>query len=358
MRRYGWLAVVLVAAACSGNGPELPGWLFEEDTVGTTAVETTVVETAAETMAAETTVAETTVAETTAGPTAECGNGDLEDGEECDGADFGLATCESLGLSGAGLACVGCQLDVSGCGPPPEMVEVPGGVFEMGADYPNEQPIRQVQVDTFWMDETEVTVAAYAACVDDTVCGEPTAPAGENCNWMVAGREDHPVNCVTWAEANAYCDWAGGGTKRLPTEAEWEKAARGTDARLYPWGDSPAPDCERVVMDDAAAEGDGCGMSSTWPVESKVDGASYYGAYDMAGNVYEWVTDWFATSYDAAQTDNPTGPDKGTMHVLRGGSWGVSNAVFLRAASRISHDPAHVGNDVGFRCARTPPAPL
>jgi formylglycine-generating enzyme len=291
------------------------------------------------------------------GPIAECGNGVVEEGEDCDGTDFGVATCESLGLSETGLMCVGCQFDVSGCGPAPGMVLIPGGTFEMGSDYSSNQwPIRQVQVDSFWMDETEVTVGAYSGCVDDGACSQPST--GGSCNWMVAGRENHPVNCVTWSQAEAFCGWAGGGTKRLPTEAEWEKAARGTDAREYPWGDSPVPTCSHVVMNDAAAGGSGCGLSSTRPVGSKPLGDSPYGAHDMAGNVREWVADWYASSYDAAETDNPTGPALGTSRVLRGGSWFSSNTNHFRAAYRGNNNPAHGNNYVGFRCARTPPAPL
>lgn len=332
---------VVVVAGCSGEGPAVPKWLFEE-TTSSTGEGTTVL------------ASSTSEVSTTTGPVAECGNGDVEDGEACDGTDWNGATCESLGFSETGLMCVGCQFDVSGCGPMPGMVEVPGGTFEMGSDYSsNQQPIRQVQVDAFWMDETEVTVDAYAACVNDGTCSEPSTST--YCNWMVAGREDHPVNCVTWFQAEEFCGWAGGGTKRLPTEAEWEKAARGTDAREYPWGDSPAPSCTHVVMSDG---GSGCGMGSTWPVGSKPLGDAPYGAHDMAGNVYEWVADWYASSYDAAETDNPTGPVMGTARVLRGGSWSNSSTIFFRAAYRFDFDPAYGNGDVGIRCARTLPAPL
>jgi formylglycine-generating enzyme required for sulfatase activity len=212
-----------------------------------------------------------------------------------------------------------------------------------------------VYVDTFWMDETEVTVEAYTACVDAGACTEPPTGTMENyCNWMVSGREDHPVNCVTWQRAVDYCAWAGEGTKRLPTEAEWEKAARGTDAREYPWGDSPAPSCTHVVMRDDSA---GCGMISTWPVGSKPMGDSPYGAHDMAGNVWEWVADWYGNGYDAVETNNPTGPETGVLRVVRGGSWSsLSDANFFRAAGRLESDPTDDDEGVGFRCAWTPPA--
>ena len=135
---------------------------------------------------------------TTIGPVAVCGNGDIEDAEECDGTDWNGATCESLMQVPGLLGCTeGCTFDLTGC-VPPGMVLVPGGVFEMGsADYP-EYPVRQVQVDAFWIDETEVTVQAYAACVDDGSCSEPSAET--YCNWTEAAREDHPVNCVTWVQ--------------------------------------------------------------------------------------------------------------------------------------------------------------
>jgi sulfatase modifying factor 1 len=202
-------------------------------------------------------------------------------------------------------------------------------------------------------------VEAYSACVDDGACTE--AGTAEGCNWSVPGREGHPVNCVSWAEAKGYCAWAGGETKRLPTEAEWEKAARGTDARTYPWGNVPEPSCSHVVMNDAGSNG--CGVTSTMEVGSKPLGDSPHGAHDMSGNVYEWVADWYAP-YDAADTDNPKGAAMGTWHVLRGGgSWISFDAYFFRAARRGSLE--HLASffigethEIGFRCARTPPAAL
>ncbi len=283
--------------------------------------------------------------------------------EDCDrtGANHGQdselngATCEGQGLEPGPLLCSeGCEFDRLGCGVPEGMVVVPGGVFEMGSSLDaDEEPIRQVQVDTFWIDETEVTVAAYEACVDDGPC---TAPGtGGNCNWAmggpVAGRENHPVNCVDWFQAEAYCGWVDGGTKRLPTEAEWEKAARGTDGRVYPWGDGPAPSCDYVVMSEG---GSGCGAGLTWPVGEKPMGDSPYGAKDMAGNVWGWVADWYG-DYDGGETDNPQGPESGEFRVLRGGSWSSSIANNFRAQDRSSSNPSYVVGFVGFRCARTPP---
>jgi formylglycine-generating enzyme required for sulfatase activity len=278
----------------------------------------------------------------------------VEDGEECDGTDWNGATCESLGHDPGSLVCIEtCVFDLAGC-VPPGMVLVPGGVFEMGSNAnADEMPIRQVQVDTFWMDETEVTVEAYAACVSDGTCSEPTT--GTYCNWLMVGREAHPANCVTWFQAEEYCGWAGEGTKRLPREAEWEKAARGTDARTYPWGDMPEPSCSYVVMYDG---GEGCGMSSTWAVGRKPLGDSPYGAHDMAGNVHEWVADWYANSYEAMETDNPTGPAAGATRVIRGGAWDYADLYYFRAAYRLDYAPALDSYSLGFRCARTPPTPL
>lgn len=285
-------------------------------------------------------------------PKEECGNGIAEEGEECDGMDVRGMSCESLyGEGSVGeLECAkNCAYEVGSC-IPASMVLVPGGEFTMGSEErANELPIRQVQIDAFWMDRTEVTVGAYAECVDDGTC---SLPGGErDCNWNVVGRENHPVNCVDWFQAETYCSWVDGGTKRLLTEAEWEKAARWTDARRYPWGDEPEPSCSHVVMDDADVGGDGCGMHSTMEVGSKSMGASPYGVHDMAGNVWEWVSDWYG-SYDAGETDNPTGPADGTQRVMRGGSWDYHNPNDLRAAYRGLNISSFSFNNVGFRCGR------
>ena len=295
---------------------------------------------------------------TTTGSIAVCGNGVVEGGEECDGIVLNGETCQSLGHVPGALGCSdNCAYDISGC-TPPGMVVVPEGEFTMGSNkYANERPIRQVKVGTFYIDQTEVTVSDYAACVSVGVCSEPNP--GESCNWLVVGRENHPVNCVDWNHAVSYCGWVDGGAKRQPTEAEWEKAARGTDARTYPWGGSPEPSCSHVVMEDAAAGGDGCGNGSTMEVGSKSpSGDSPYGAQDMSGNVWEWVADWYADSYDAGDTDNPTGPAKGTFRVLRGGPWGSIGPNVFRVAYRAITPPTASNEYSGFRCARTPPAAL
>jgi sulfatase modifying factor 1 len=327
------LATLAGLAGCSGDGPALPGWLFE-----TTATTDT-----------GTSLGETTSAATSAN--AECGNGVIEGEEECDGDDWQGMTCQSFGFISGALACANCIYDVSECESPLGMVLIPASEFEMGSnDELNEQPIRQVLVDAFWIDSWEVTVADYAMC---PTCSTPDI--GPGCNWNVAGMDNHPVNCVAWDEATTYCAWVAGGTRRLPTEAEWEMAARGTDARRYPWGDLPVPSCTHIVMEDASMGGSGCGTGATMPVGSKPMGASPYGAQDMAGNVWEWVADWYEAPYDAEATNNPTGPVMGSAHIVRGGSWVFDDPDDFRTSNRAFYeDPTYDGFNVGFRCAMSP----
>jgi eukaryotic-like serine/threonine-protein kinase len=200
-----------------------------------------------------------------------------------------------------------------------------------------EEPQHPVWLDAFWIDRTEVTNAQYQECVAAGACRVADMPSFDP-----EGKPTHPVVEVTWADARSYCTWAGA---RLPTEAEWEKAARGTDARLYPWGNEP-PDCKRANY--WGKEG-GC-VGTTAPVGSYPTGASPYGALDMAGNALEWVADWYGQDYYSASPDrNPTGPDSGPGRVLRGLGWGPS-PVGPHVAIRIYTDPAKRGNSIGFRC--------
>ncbi len=182
------------------------------------------------------------------------------------------------------------------------MLYVPAGEFEMGYEQGNadERPVHPVDLDAFWIDKTEVTTGMYVACIDSGNCPK------------IAGMEpssDLPVYNIDWQSANAYCSYAGA---RLPTEAEWEKAARGTDGRLYPWG----MDLDKNKLSVFIGEGE------LPPVGSAPDGASPYGVLDMAGSAFEWVSDWYSPSYYAVSPpDDPTGPDKGPNHVIRGGWW-------------------------------------
>ncbi len=216
-------------------------------------------------------------------------------------------------------------------------------------DCEDERPKRDVYLDAFLIDRHELTVAQYAECIRSGACAPPKAKINDKrCNWLSGRSGKHPVNCVEWQQAHNYCVWAG---KRLPTEAEWEKAARSSDGRLYPWGDNP-PTCELAVWGDAE-RADGCGQDGTWPVCSRPQGMSRGALCDMAGNVWEWVSDWYADDYYKKATGrNPSGPLKGKHKIGKGGSWHTSEPGGLRCSGRYSLDPKVQENFVGFRCAK------
>ena len=226
-----------------------------------------------------------------------------------------------------------------------DWVSLPGGTYQMGSNdgQSDEKPVHSVTLSGFKMARTETTVAQYKACVDAQACTEATA--GGSCNWGVTGKDDHPINCVDWNQAKTYCTWAGA---RLCTEAEWEYAARsGGKNQTYAWGDEEAT-CDYAVMDD---NGDGCGTTSTWAVCSKTAGNSEQGVCDLAGNVWEWVADWYDDYPSDSQTD-PTGPASGSSRVLRGGSWAFY-AGSLRAARRSGDYPGDRYDNLGLRCCRS-----
>ena len=225
-----------------------------------------------------------------------------------------------------------------------QMLYVPAGEFTMGSDNgaSNEQPVHQVYLDAFWIDQTEVTNAMYALCVQAGTCTPPAFNSSYTHGSYYGNSQyaDYPVVYVDWNQASAYCGWAGpstgSGLGRLPTEAEWEKAARGTDGRTYPWGNA-APDMSLLNYNG--------NMGDTTKVGSYPDGASPYGLYDMAGNVWEWVADWYSeTYYQNSPASNPVGLDSG--------SWDghVSN---LRASMRVRGNPDLYSHNIGFRCARS-----
>jgi formylglycine-generating enzyme required for sulfatase activity len=219
-------------------------------------------------------------------------------------------------------------------------VYVPKGTFNMGSTRGegDEQPIHPVTLDAYWIMRTEVTNAHYIRCVTSGSCSRPNPG-----RWQDETYADHPITNVNWAQANAYCMWSDA---RLPTEAEWEKAARGADGRIYPWGnDSPS-----YVLALANYKNY---VGSTNAVGNYPAGASPYGVLDMAGNVWEWVNDWYADDYYAQSLEyNPTGPSSGERRVLRGGSWS-SHASYIRADSRHSSNPGQQINNIGFRCVRS-----
>jgi len=206
----------------------------------------------------------------------------------------------------------------------------------------DEYPYHEVTLSGYYIDKTEVTQGEYKECVDAGECDTPA------CYWDPSGTPNRPVECVNWTQAGEYCAWAG---KRLPTEAEWEKAARGTDARKYPWGNERAA-CDYAVMDDGS--GNGCGTERPWDVCSKSPaGDSPYGLCDMAGNLLEWVSDWYDSAYYASSpASNPTGPVNGSGRVARGGSF-FDYHYNLRASVRGGQDPSWDRGGLSFRCART-----
>ena len=230
------------------------------------------------------------------------------------------------------------------------MVFVPAGEFMMGCNEKvdkecddSAKPYHRVYLDAYYINKFEVTVSEYRKCVNAGKCNAPVSKSDNKyCNWGYLDRGNHPVTCVDWSQAIAYCEWAG---KRLPTEAEWEKAARGTDERVYPYGNQF--DCGKSCNSVSP-----CSHNSTCPVGSYAQDKSPYGVMDMAGNVWEWVSDWYVGDYYSnSPSNNPEGPSSGSHRVLRGGSRAPLNPEGLRASSRGGGNPAVRTLLNGFRCA-------
>lgn len=214
-------------------------------------------------------------------------------------------------------------------------VYVPAGEFLMGKG-----PVHLVYLDTFWIDRTEVTNRMYALCVSSGSCLPPERISSYTRDFYYGNSDyaNYPVVYVRWEDANNYCQWAG---RRLPTEAEWEKAARGVDGRTYPWGEDI--DCINASYDGCVENITAVGSYPTW--------ASPYGAFDMAGNVWEWVADWYDRDYyQNPPAQNPTGPEEGMFRVIRGGSW-LSPDRYVQVTFRDWGEPDYVDYVLGFRCA-------
>jgi formylglycine-generating enzyme required for sulfatase activity len=260
-------------------------------------------------------------------------NAGTSSGSNSEGSSSGSGGSASGGSAAGGFTC-------TETAEPSALVEVPAGEFAMGCNEAtdstcdsDEKPQHVVSMSAFSIERTEVSQAQFTACVLDGACEPPL------CAWDCE-KQDYPAGCVSSSHALAYCSWAG---RRLPTEAEWEKAARGSEGAIFPWGDA-APDCSR-------ANKAGCGDAAK-PVGSLADGASPYGALDMAGNVVEMVADWYDEAYYAASPDSdPPGPESGTRYVGRGGGY-KSDTKYLRASKRDWYDITDQAPSLGFRCAR------
>jgi len=221
-------------------------------------------------------------------------------------------------------------------------VLIPAGKFVMGGD--ENSPRREMFLDAFYMDRYEITVARYGNFLKATgTLNEPDDFPESDLKKF----GDFPVVGVNWHGANNYCRWAG---KRLPTEAEWEKAARGEDGRNYPWGlDEPTSAHARFgVSSRKPVYPDGVSRVGTHP-----RGMGPFGMYDLAGNAWEWVADWYSTSFPRGESQNPKGPDSGTAKVIRGGGW-MDPGERITATKRMYLNPNESMEDTGFRCARDP----
>ena len=236
--------------------------------------------------------------------------------------------------------------------PPKGMVVVPAGKFTMGCTEDkcdtHELPVHQVELDAFYMDVFEVSVGEYAACVKAGACTAIDNPTDKVCTTS-RGDPSLPVDCVSQLQAKSYCQWMG---KRLPTEAEWEKAARGTDRRPYAWGKSPIPSCKTLGIWGIRTA---CPIATPRPRGTYALDRSPYGVRDMTGGVAEMVSDNYNTHYyDVSPAKNPTGPDKLKFHIVfRGGRYGDPTVKNFTTYARFSQNPKAAVGSIGFRCAKT-----
>lgn len=224
------------------------------------------------------------------------------------------------------------------------LIFIPAGEFIMGTDDGelNEKPLQTVYLDSYWIDQTEVTNEMYLKCISAGICEAPTADGfyAPTNHYTLPENAKSPVVYVSWTDASTYCAWVD---RRLPTEAEWEKAARGTSGQTYPWGDQPA-NTELLNFDNE--------IGKPVAVGSFPAGASPYGVLDMAGNAWEYVQDWYAEDYYLyAPSNNPPGPSSGVNRSVRGGGF-FSQSYEVRASFRNPAGPEYkLGSDFGFRCA-------
>jgi formylglycine-generating enzyme required for sulfatase activity len=229
---------------------------------------------------------------------------------------------------------------------------VRAGTFDMGSaaapssGYFAQGPVHSVTLSAFFLDAFEVTVARYRRCVEAGACVAPGTTAAQGCTYTSspADHEQHPITCVPWTSARDFCDWDGG--RSLPTEAQWEQAARNASGSKYPWGD--AFSCDRAVL-AGASQCTQYGGTLPQPVGSARAGASPERAFDLVGNAAEWVADWFG-SYPSSAVTNPTGPATGGSRIQRGGSW-LTLAADATSYARRGESPAAIG-PYSFRCAR------
>jgi eukaryotic-like serine/threonine-protein kinase len=216
----------------------------------------------------------------------------------------------------------------------------------------NEKPQHPVNLSGFWMDKTEVTNAMYARCVQAGACAVKKMVMSRTRDSYFGNKEfdNFPVIFVSWNDARTYCAWAG---RKLPSEAQWEAAARGPDGRKYPWGNS-SPTCQNVNfasrIDMQGGKSSLC-VGDTTVAGKYPQGASLFGILDMAGNVWEWVADWNSPNYLVKPNQDPVGPADGEDRVIRGGGF-FTDAKYVRTAMRSWHQPDYSSNEVGFRCAR------